>query len=243
MAHTYVRNIRLISWCLTTMITGVCGVSVAHAHSPLHSSSPPGLASVTFDTTQSEFTDGALNQGWWTDHPEYHSYDVNDSLFVGVSCNEDGCNPEFRNFFSFDLRHLAGHVISAKIRVSLYECVGDQSELYRLSDVVTDARTLNNNGAASWEIWTDLGSGRVYGEYEIQTSDGYTSVTLPLNKYAVRDINNSRGNFFSIGGRLVNISGENYLFGRSGGPESAVQLIVQVTKGPWKALNDSPASG
>ena len=98
-----------------------------------------------------------------------------------------------------------------------------------LFEVTTPDRVLNNNVGINLLIYQDLGTGPSYGRFRINTDGRRDSlVRLPLNKTAVAAINDARGHYFSIGGRLLSINSVrgDYLFGGSG-PGGVQALIVR----------------
>lgn len=192
---------------------------------------PKGAKTRVFDTGDSPFDPTSANQGWWA--VGIDAGFANANYLVGVCCP----NGDHRNFFTFDLRKLRKTVESATLRINTHDVVGDETETVRLSDVSTDAATLNHNSGQNAEIFNDLGTGTVYGEYVIGTDQDNVTLDLKLNSAAVADINQARGGFFSIGGSLVSLSGEGgfreeFVFGGSGNTsDDTVQLVTTIKRG------------
>jgi hypothetical protein len=173
-----------------------------------------------FDTSDSQFDVGVDNQGWWSD--TLSNYDENDNYAIGIDPSGDLS----RNFFTFDLSLLTLPVTSARLELTRFNYLSSaESETFGLSDVSTDAVTLNNNVGTSASIYNDLGSGVSYGEFEI-LSDGLTTDVLSfnLNAAAIGDINAAKGGWFSIGGALLSPSSPAGIFGSS--QDGGVQRLV-----------------
>jgi hypothetical protein len=185
---------------------------------------PTRADTFTFNTSDSPFTPGIDNQGWWSatlskDH-------TNDNYFTGTI----GGNI-LRNFFTFDLSSLTGTVVSARLEVVRYVYGSpDDSETLGLFDVATDAATLNNADGNSATIFNDLGTGVSYGTFVVDryTPSSTETLIFSLNAAAIADINAASG-FFSIGGSLQSIVGPNE--GIAGGSESTgiQRLIVETS--------------
>jgi hypothetical protein len=188
-----------------------------------------GLNTLVFDTADSPFDPSSANQGWWSDTVDNGSF-ANPNYIAGVCCGGD-----HRNFFTFDLRSLNNRVVFATLRVNTGVVEGDETETLRLSDVSTDAGTLNFNTGRNPAIFRDLGTGAVYGEYVISREQDNVTLDLKLNQRAIRDLNRARGGFFSIGGRVISLSGagsDEFIFGFSGNTsDDTVQLIARTAPG------------
>jgi hypothetical protein len=162
-------------------------------------------ATLTFDTSQSQFDAGLDNQGWWS--PTFGNFDSNTNYGAGEVQGD-----LFANFFTFDLTSLdlTGLTLtSATLEVVRFDYFsGDASETFVLSDVSTDAATLNNNEGTSAAIYNDLTSGTIYGTFVVNsyTSSDVDTLLFNLNGAALSDIAAASGSFFSIGGSLTTIS-------------------------------------
>jgi hypothetical protein len=165
-----------------------------------------------FTTDQSPFTPGIDNQGWWS--ATFPNDDLNDNYFVGELFQFQ--LHQLNDFFTFDLRELRdivaleGPVVSATLELTQFECHSDSGRLNQVIsffDVFTDPITLNNNVGTSAAIYNDLGSGTFYGSVSVPVDNSNISSTvlvINLNAAAVGDINGAAGDFFSIGGTLLN---------------------------------------
>jgi hypothetical protein len=185
---------------------------------------PASENTVVFRTDQSRFDPRVNNQGWWATGGD--NLDANDNYFVGSFQIIPSIDAVHRNFFTFDVSDLSKHVVSATLRVNsgtVANLAG--AEVLRLSDVSTDAATLNENNGQNADIFRDLGTGTVYGEYPVGSSQDNQVLALELNKEAVRDLKHARGGFFSVGGSLLNASRETWIFGGTDGVP--VELVVQ----------------
>ena len=182
----------------------------------------PGPGTVVFSTSQSQFDPGINNQGWWAETTP--NLDANDNYIVGPY------NGEYRNFFTFDVSTLGKHVVSATLHLNTATVLGiGGTETLRLSDVSTDAAKLNENIGLNADIFSDLGTGSVYGEYAVGSVGEHEELSLELNKAALRDLKNAAKHapdgFFSIGGSLSNAPQGAFIFGDSG--SLPVELVVR----------------
>jgi hypothetical protein len=186
--------------------------------------SPSSTSSLTFFTSDSEFTPGVPNQGWWS--PTSPNYDANSNYIVGICCGEGNY---YHNFFTFDLSSLTDTVISARLELQRYGYLSpDPSETLGLFAVSTDAATLNNNIGTSSAIFNDLGTGTSYGSFVVSSVGSLTDIlSFNLNAAAIADINAGAGGFFSIGGALLSLSGgtnDEFVFGSS---HEAGRLVIE----------------
>jgi hypothetical protein len=176
----------------------------------------------TFNTSDSPFDVGVRNQGWWSE--TLAATDSSANYAVG----RNGTGDILRNFFTFDLAALSGFTVSAAtLEVRRFIASGDPTLSYKLSDVSTDAATLNNNTGVSASIFADLGTGTSYGTFLVPTTTGASTdvLTFVLNAAAIADINAAVGGFFSLGGSLDPLgAGTQQLFAFSGG--TGVQRLV-----------------
>ncbi|HEY8154507.1 MAG TPA: hypothetical protein VII72_10310 [Myxococcota bacterium] len=183
---------------------------------------------LTFSTSQSQFTSGVDNNGWWADN--VGNNDENESYFVGTYSGS-----VYRNFFTFDLTALpvASSVVSATLRLSRWSSGPDNEmvETLEFLDVSTDPTTLNGGSDdPNAAVFADLGLGTSYGEFSIQGAGTWSDVLgFALDADALADIESAAGGFFSIGGVLNSQSGDDYLFAASGG---GIQQLVVVIPEP-----------
>jgi hypothetical protein len=163
----------------------------------------------TFTTSQSEFTPGVKNQGWWS--PTASNFDANDNYFVGRLDAE-----LFRNFFTFNLSSACQ---AAGVTLQLTRANQTGPLTYVLFDVSTPAATLNANNGTSQTIFDDLGTGTSFGSFPVAEGAADDVLSFPLNAAGVAAFNAARGGFFSIGGwtpdAVTSGESESYLFGGS----------------------------
>ena len=164
-------------------------------------------STVTFDTSQAEFTSGTLNQGWWS--ATCGNSDTN-SNFIAGSITVVNTTCFFNDFFTFDIGGPAATasnpVVSATLRINDVGAGTGYPLTYSLFDVSTDAATLNNNVGPDASIFNDLGSGNMYGSVAL-TADPTSPFDIALNANAVSAMNAAMIPgalvFFSIGGTLA----------------------------------------
>ena len=186
---------------------------------------PTRADTFTFNTSDSPFTAGVDNHGWWS--ATLSATNTNTNYFTGRASGN-----LLRNFFTFDLSSLTGTVVSARLEVVRYFYTSpDSSEILGLFDVSTNAATLNNNEGTSAAIFDDLGMGVSYGTFVVDryTFSDMDTLIFSLNAAAIADINAASG-FFSIGGSLQSISvgttTEGITFGSSG---AGIQRLIVET--------------
>jgi hypothetical protein len=211
-------------------------------HSPRHSrlailaagvlfASSAQAALITFDTSQSPFTPGVKNQGWWSDTRE--NVDTNTNYFIGLETFPSrGLS---RSFFTFDFSSLdlsGGVVTSATLELTQFGWVtGSPTETIEFFDVSTDAAILNHNVGSSAEIFEDLGTGTSYGSFVVPRyqSSNILTLTFSLNAAALADMTSAAGSYYSIGGTLLTIDElREGLFGGSGASPSIQRLTLDI---------------
>jgi hypothetical protein len=193
----------------------------------LLAASPARAETITFDTSQSPFTPGQDNQGYYQ---LTEARVINSNYFVGQVRGGLG-TAYWRNFFTFDLTALAPNmrVVSASLQLWTYESLGLYNATYRLWDVSTDAATLNRTTAISPAIFDDLGSGTNYGQFALSRPDLDNPLSLSLNAAALADIQAAAGGFFSIGGSLSAAAGwDIFTLFNGSGADGVQRLILDV---------------
>jgi hypothetical protein len=158
----------------------------------------------TFTTSESEFTPGSRNQGWWS--PTIQNNDTNDNYIVQDTF--------FRHFFSFDLASSC-----RAVRVTLRLTRFDQTAplTYSLFDVATPAPVLNATNGTSQAIYDDLGTGLRFGSFPVPLGGPTDVLSFPLNTAGVAAFNAARGGFFSLGGSSSGAGPVHWLYGFSDG--------------------------
>ena len=166
----------------------------------------------TFTTSQSEFTGGVRNQGWWSSSTA--NRDFNDNYLVGQPPDAGGAR--YRNFFTFDLSNACA-ASAVSLRLTRYVQSGPVT--YSLFDVSTPAATLNANNGTNEGIFEDLGTGVSFGSFSVAPGGADDVVTFRLNVAGVSAFNAARGGFFSVGGSLGSQEATfgNFLYGFSFG--------------------------
>jgi len=154
---------------------------------------------ITISTATDPISGGYYNQGWWPDNSGNTASDNNTNFYTGTSGSTS-----LNNFFSFSLAGIDGPGTSAVLRL-----VGpyDHENLpltYSIFDVSTDPATLNFNDGFSAAIYTDLGSGVLYGSILVSSLTDPTDVSL--NAAGLAALNAAIGDeasYFSIGGTVT----------------------------------------
>ena len=195
---------------------------------------------VTLRTTDSEFTPGTQNAGWWDD-AGFHGVG-NDNYEVGVAPD---LTPEIlRNFFTFDASTVPGCARNARLQIPSGPGSGSgdfggvtTGAFYALHDVETDALTLNTT-SGDVAVFDDLGSGASYGTTFEPTVAPYRSdsFVVTLNGAGLADLNSAilSGDFFSVGGMIAGEPDLTSLFGFTpiAGPSGDRSVNLLITIGP-----------
>jgi hypothetical protein len=171
------------------------------------------VATQTFTTSQSPFTTGVRNQGWWS--PTIQNFDGNDNYIVQETF--------FRNFFSFDLSS-ACQAVGVTLALTRFDQTAPIT--YSLFDVSTPAPVLNANNGTSQAIYDDLGTGVGFGSFPVALGPPDEVLRFPLNRAGVAAFNAARGGFFSIGGSSSGAGSTEYLYGFSGEGRGVQELAV-----------------
>ncbi len=149
---------------------------------------------ISFSTSESQFTTGVMNQGFWSTGS---NLDTNDNYIVGSYSAY-----LYNNFFTFDLKNLNETATSAYLVLWRYQS-GGLPVTYSLWDVTTPPDALNFNNGINMSIFNDLASGIQYGSAVVSDYYSPDPLIIPLNSYALAAINATAGNgFFSVGGTL-----------------------------------------
>ncbi|MFN6566274.1 PEP-CTERM sorting domain-containing protein [Dendronalium sp. ChiSLP03b] len=189
-------------------------------------------SSVTLSTSDSQFTEGYNNQGWWntyTSNFDYNSND-NDNYLTGKLRTT-----VYRSFFTFDLAALGNQpVSSATLKIQRFEGFGRSIHTLGFFDVSTPAIALNQKiNNPDFSIYNDLGSGKSYGNFKVSSSgDENEILSFSLNSNAIADINTNDQKYFSIGAALLDDlePAYQYLFAYSA--DTPVKLVVTTASAP-----------
>lgn len=210
--------------------SGGTHVSTAQQLSPEQAPSSRGLNTRTFTTGESPLQPDSPNQGWWGTTP---NNSANDNYIVG-HIGDGGLH---RNFFTFDISSLHRRVVWARLDIYSADLQGNPTERLGLFDVSTTAKPLNANTGRNRNIYRDLGSGRSYGYFDVNTLNDDQWLSFRLNRAAERNIDETTRRYFSIGGRLLSVGSPDdapeYLFGNSHLRDLTIRLVVRtVPRGP-----------
>lgn len=191
---------------------------------------PNPLQAVTLDISPTDL-------GWWNT-TDGHSAG-NQNYFVGSDPVRT-----YHNYFTFDLPSLVSGALAtdATLEVQLFLSNGPPVVTYTLFDVSTPPGELDASSPPNPVIFSDLGSGASYGQFEVGVGQPATTVLrLPLNAGAVMDINAALGRSFSVGGALLSNTPAfpASLFGGSGDPPPGVRLVLSTT-GPVEIPEPPP---
>ncbi len=173
----------------------------------------------------------SANLGWYNNLGNHTA--SNPNYFVG----DNGVN-FYRNFFVFNLPALSSQFVDAELLVNSYNNVSPSGvETYQLYDVTTSITVLTNSASGATNVYTDLGSGAVYGGRNVYVSESGFIASIPLNgSFLGAALANSSGRI-ALGGALTSLNPaptvEN-LFGASSGLPVDAQL--------WLGFLAAPAS-
>ena len=127
-----------------------------------------------------------------------------DSISGNYHVNYLGTYGESRNFFVFDLANVAGTITAATLELQTYLAAGAQVGVF---DAATHASVLSTpalSQSAIAAVYSDLGSGPLYGSLQVAYNGGDTHISaFSLNDAAVTKLNASRGGAFALGGAIV----------------------------------------
>ena len=174
----------------------------------------------------SPVTINASASGWYADSGFHTSNNPNYAVgFDGASLYND--------FFTFDLSSLSGPISSATLRLSTFLVSSAfPSETVSFFDVFTSIPVLTADQVRP-DIYSDLGSGTLFGSRTYFPADSFQVRDVALNAAAIAAINAAAGGGFAIGGSIVTLNGqgvEEFVFGNSG--QFVQQLIVEAEAVP-----------
>jgi PEP-CTERM motif len=150
------------------------------------------------------FTLNAIETGWYSSNGN-HSV-TNQNYIVG-DCSSCGSNPNFNNYFVFDLSNITAAITSADLSIGNGNgyAAGPLST-FSLFDVNTAIASLDvdrpNNDATGIGIWNDLQGGTLLGTRGITNVVQNSQVVTTLNSDAITALNRARGQQWAIGGTL-----------------------------------------
>lgn len=145
-----------------------------------------------------------------------------------------------RGFFTFNLSGIVGTIIDAQLEIfnpRFGSNSPDTFETLGIFDVVTPIPTLlAGNLSDRPSIYSDLGSGVLYGTKNVSEADENSLISIPLNSDALSDLNSNTG-IFAFGSHLLTLSslGPNqFVFGFSQGSDT--QRLILETEAPTTAI-------
>ncbi len=152
-----------------------------------------------------------------------------------ISGNSNDPATTTRNFFVVDLNGVTETIQSARLLLR-NPIVGVEfnngfsspqgTETYSLFDSTTPIAQLAASQTNRLDIYTDLGTGTIFGAIVATSALNGTDVSISLNAAGLASLNAARGGLWSVGGAITTINGgtgqtNEYLFGFSGGPSPA----------------------
>jgi len=173
-----------------------------------------------------------IDQGWYNESGLHVTTAIN--TFTGLSAGE-----LFNSFAAFDLTGITGSVVSATLSFDLSSVYGpDGAEPFSIYDVVTPVSTLltsHSAGVSGASIFSDLGSGDLYGTGSAVAS---TSLAVSLSDAAIADIDAALGGLFAVGVFASDIGtttgNEGFFFG-SPNTVGTIGLDIQLVQVPEPA--------
>jgi hypothetical protein len=173
-------------------------IAVDDADSDTDSDLLPALAEYNLgadpDTAETVLT--AADRGSWSDAGNHSAADK--STPTGSPGSD-----VYRSFFIFNLPSPSATIVSAAVRLELasYTSIAAEETLL-LYDVTTNTASLAASGAGQTAIYNDLGSGVLFGEFDVTPIDQSSIMDIPLNKEMVAAINAAGAGEFAVGLRL-----------------------------------------
>lgn len=192
------------------------------------------LVSGVYPATASTLTITAIASGFCSDSNGSFCTGPNTNYIAG-SFPMGAPTKEYRDFFVFDLAAVQGKIIDARLDIwkPSFDMSPNLTDVFAVFDVTTDVSTLISVPPGSlghFDIFSDLGTGTVYGSTTYIPSESNVIVSLNLNTSAVSAMNSVGGGLFAVGGAVQNVvSGDfQYIFGDTRGPAD-VKLTLTTT--------------
>jgi len=196
-------------------------ISTDDADSDLDGDLLPALAEYHLGTDPNSaetVLSAGTRRGAWTSTGDHTASDISTPTGTAIKT--------YRSFFVFDLNSLAATGTAAALRLELTAYTsGAGEETLQVYDVSTNTATLVADGAGQTAIYDDLGSGELYGEFEVSPADQNTVLDIPLNAAAMAGINAAAGGNFAIGLKLKTL-GNGALFFSDADEDRIHQLIL-----------------
>lgn len=206
---------RLVVIAFLVITVGLFTVPPASADTQtqlLFAFTPFGVQQLTLKAGESIVVVDAFSTGWW-DSTGFHLA-ANTNYAAGFCSAADcaGGAELVNNFFAFDLSHVGLSLIESATLSIGNDPSGyinpNPTALYSAYDVSTPASVLTADGSGNVGVFTDLGSGKLFGTYLSSPADDGTQVEFALSADAINAINavlqgNGNDGFnFAIGGVL-----------------------------------------
>ena len=210
---TYIRALRIISGTLLGVVMLFqAQVSQAGPSQAIFAFSGGGFATQLQVTAGGVTTIAATSRGWYDAAGPVNGAAAINNYIVGL-CGNDACNESdstTNNFFVFNNLAAGAPITAASLLLDVppngatpgYISI-QPSLAYTIYDVTTPIASLGTAGAA---IFTDLGSGTVYGTRTYTAADMGTTTTVPLNAAAIAFLNANRGVPVAFGGSITVVS-------------------------------------
>ena len=201
-----------------------------------------GVRTIVITTRQTEVAPGTMNMGWW-DEKGLHVVGLENYI---AGFDRDLASRNHRDFFTFDLSLADGMCASsATVLLPIGTGSGDYGEVatfanFVLHDVSTDPVTLNTTAGPDLNVFTDLGTGTIYGNRYLPTQGPYGDLTtfpVSLNTAGLAALNDEiqapHPGYFSFGGMIQGEAPDVWLFGftpvtHHDVVEAPVRLVITV---------------
>ncbi|MFH2063676.1 MAG: Ig-like domain-containing protein [Pseudomonadota bacterium] len=177
------------------------------------------------DPTRANPVIDASNRGWWR-NDGFHNQDDNSTIVGRIYDNINYVSRFYRSYFSFDLSGVTGSVASAVLRIEVvdYNTI-NPSETVKIYDVSTSAALLEANAVNRTDIYTDIGSGTLYGSHILSLADRETVIQTQLERV---NLNTYLGSYFSIGIASDTLSEPDQIVRFSQGSEIRTHQLVLI---------------
>lgn len=184
---------------LRTLLLGASFFStVAHADVYVFGGSTANVIGIQTLTINGSQTIQASDAGWYTDNGTHFA--DNDNYVVGTLNNHT-----YHDFFVFDLTTVSGPITSAELSLYVPSTVGyvnsnSSAITYQNWDVSTQLSLLTSNQTSATSIFSDLGTGTLFGTVTVGPEVQGQQVHVSLNGAALSAILAAEGGQFAIGG-------------------------------------------
>ena len=144
----------------------------------------------------------AVATGWYFE-TGWHDHGIS-NYFTG-DCGS--CGPNNGQYNSFFVFNVPLDILITSASLSIGNPVNgyaspNPSETLSFWDVTTDIATLTASQTTRTDIYSDLGSGTLYGSRSVNAATDGTQVVTSLNSAAITALNGARNHQIAIGGSL-----------------------------------------